>query len=304
MVEHFDHRQLKEFQFVLTFIGYRDSSHFPLMIGNQSEISSSVLINGRSISYKKSGSGPPLVFFHGLIGNEDTFALCHVAFADHYTVYRPAWPGYGNSSPRPDFSIEDLVEIGKDFILSIGHTSVTLVGNCLGGNVAMELARLYPDMVKRLILIELYAYFPWYFLLLLISGFNKVLYRTAFKTSIGFNLLNLFMPLQQMNGNNGWMYTWEGFNRTPIESALGFLMAIRRFSKRMKKVYMESYRTNLSVIYVEGGRSFGPVRDFLGLARLCFQNLTIVRVPESLHNPVVEQPKLFSQRILKTLNYG
>lgn len=35
----------------------------------------------------------------------------------------------------------------------MGHTSVTLVGNCLGGNIAMELARLYPDMVERLILI-------------------------------------------------------------------------------------------------------------------------------------------------------
>jgi pimeloyl-ACP methyl ester carboxylesterase len=274
------------------------------MISNQPEISSTVRINGSSISYKKSGSGPPLVFFHGLIGNEDTFSLCHAAFASHYTVYRPAWPGYGNSSPLPDFSIEDLVEIGKNFILSTGHTSVTLVGNCLGGNVAMELARLYPDMVRRLILIELYAYFPWYFYLLLVSGFNKILYRIVFKTRICFNLLNSFMPLQQTNGSNGWMYTWEGFNRTPVESALGFLKGIRRFSKMMYKVYKESYRSNLSVIYVEGGRSFGPVKDFVNLARLCFQNLTIVGIPESLHNPVVEQPELFNQRILKILNYG
>jgi pimeloyl-ACP methyl ester carboxylesterase len=273
------------------------------MINNQSEISSFVLINGLTISYKKSGSGPPLVFFHGLIGNEDTFSLCHVDFANHFTVYRPAWPGYGNSSSLPDFSIEDLVEIGKNFIQSIGHPSVTLVGNCLGGNVAMELARLYPEMVRRLILIELYAYFPWYYLLLLVPGLNKVLYRIVFKTSIGFNLLNSFMPLQQTNGCNGWMYTWEGFGRTSIESALGFLKAIRRFSKKMNMVYKESYRTNLSVIYVEGGRSFGPVKDFINLARLCFLNLTVVRVPESLHNPVVEQPMLFSQRTLKILNY-
>lgn len=277
-------------------------NHAEYMSSNQSDTSSLVLINGSSISYKKSGSGPPLVFFHGLIGNEDTFGLCHVDFASRYTVYRPAWPGYGNSSPLPDFSIEDLVEIGRNFILSIGHTPVTLVGNCLGGNVAMELARLYPNMVKRLILIELYAYFPWYFYLLLVSGLNKILYRIVFKTSICFNLLNSFMPLQQTNGYNGWMYTWEGFNRTRVESALDFLKAIRRFSKKMYKVYKESYRTNLSVIYVEGGRSFGPVKDFIDLARLCFHNLTIVGIPESLHNPVVEQPGLFSRRILKILN--
>jgi pimeloyl-ACP methyl ester carboxylesterase len=278
-----------------------DNPYAPL--SDRSEISSIVMINGSAISYKKSGSGPPLVFFHGWIGNEDTFGLCHAAFARHYTVYRPAWPGYGNSSPWPDLTIEDLVEIGKKFILSMGHTSVTLVGNCLGGNVAMELGRLYPEMVERLILIELYAYFPQYLYVLLVPGFNKVLYRMVFKTRFGFNLLNSFMPLQQTNGNNGRMYIWEGFNRTPVESALGFLKAIRRFSKKILKIHKESYRTNLPVIYIEGGRSFGPVKDFINLARLCFHNLTVVSIPESLHNPVIEQPELFNQRVLKELNY-
>lgn len=273
-------------------------------ISNQSDISSIAVISGSSISYKKISSGPPLVFFHGWIGNEDTFGPCHAAFADHYTVYRPAWPGYGSSSPLPDFSIEDLVEIGKNFIQAMGHTSVTLIGNCLGGNVAMELVRRYPGMVERLILIELYAYFPRCLYLLLVPGLNKILYRMVFKTSFGFNLLNSFMPLQQTNGNSNWMYTWEGFNRTPVESALGFLKAIHRFSKKILKIHKESYRTNLPVIYIEGGRSFGPVKDFINIARLCFHNLTIVGMPESLHNPVVERPELFNQRVLKILNYG
>ena len=279
----------------------KTSSEFK--ISNQSEISLIAVINGSSISYKKSGSGPPLVFFHGWIGNEDTFGPCHIGFAHHYTVYRPAWPGYGNSSPLTDFSIEDLVEIGKNFIQAMGHTSVTLIGNCLGGNVAMELARRYPGMVERLILIELYAYFPRYLYLLLVPGFNKILYRMVFKTSFGFNLLNSFMPLQQTNGNSNWMYTWEGFNRTPVESALGFLKAIHRFSKKILKIHKESYRTNLPVIYIEGGRSFGPVKDFINVARLCFHNLIIIGMPESLHNPVVERPELFNQRVLKILNY-
>jgi pimeloyl-ACP methyl ester carboxylesterase len=277
-----------------------DNPYAPLR--DQSETSSIAVINGSAISYKKSGSGPPLVFFHGWIGNEDTFGPCHAAFARHYTVYRPAWPGYGNSSPLPNFSIEDFVEIGKKFILSMGHTSATLVGNCLGGNVAMELVRLYPGMVERLIIIELYAYFPRYLQLLLVPGFNKILYRMVFKTRFGFNLLNSFMPLQETNNNSGSMYTWDGFNRTPVESALGFLKAVHRFSKKIRKIYTESYRTNLPVIYIEGGRSFGPVKDFINLARLCFHNLTIVGVPESLHNPVAEQPEIFTQRVLIELN--
>jgi len=45
------------------------------------ETSSSVFINRTAISYKKSGAGPSLVFFHGWIGNEDTFGPCHAAKA-------------------------------------------------------------------------------------------------------------------------------------------------------------------------------------------------------------------------------
>jgi len=104
------------------------------------EVSLSASIDGTTISYKKSGAGPPLVFFHGWIGNEDTFGFCHEAFARHFTVYRPAWPGYGASGPLGQFSIEHLVELGRGFIRALGYDRVTLFGNCLGGGLELPLA--------------------------------------------------------------------------------------------------------------------------------------------------------------------
>ncbi len=258
-------------------------------------------IDGLNISTKVSGSGPPLVFYHGWIGNEDTFGMCHEAFARHFTVYRPAWPGYGGSTPLPHFNFEDFIELGRKYIEKLRLGRITLIGNCLGGNIAMEVVQRYPKLIEKLILIEVHAYFPKYLYPLLVPKFNKLLYRAVFKTGAGFNFLNSFLPLQQSNGNNGWLYTWEGFERTSIDSALDFLGAIYRFSKGRYELYRQNYRTDVPVFYVQGGKSFGPIGEFSKLVDTYFKNLTIVSIPESYHNPVVEKPELFNERVLRAL---
>lgn len=261
-------------------------------------------LNGINLSYKVSGSGPPLVFHHGWIGNEDTFAMCHQGFAEHYTVYRPAWPGYGDSEPLDRFSIEDLAELSKLFITSLGLRRPVMVGNCLGGNVVMELARAYPRLVSRMVLVEIYLFFPGAYKLLLVPGINSLLYRTLFKTRTGFDLLNNYMPLQMNDGNDGWEYTWEGFLRTRVRSGLDFLKAIYLFSQSEFGRYLENYRSDIPTIYVSGGKTFGPAAEFGKIVDVLFSDLEVVAIPESMHNPVVERPELFRARVLDALGHS
>jgi pimeloyl-ACP methyl ester carboxylesterase len=268
------------------------------------ETSLCALIDKSHISYKKSGSGPPLVFFHGWIGNEDTFAPCHSAFAHHYTVYRPAWPGYGKSPPLSDFSIEDLVEIGRHFILATGHPSVTLVGNCLGGIIAMELLRRYPKIVERLVLIEMYDFIPWYLHLLLIPHLNVLLYRLLLNSAAGFRFLNSLLTIRYTGDSKGMGYVEEGFQRTPARTAIDFLKAVKRFEKKYRPLYREQYQTDVATIYVEGGRNFKPISAFRESVHKYFRNLIIVSIPESLHLPIAEQPNLFSARVLPQLGHS
>ncbi len=261
-------------------------------------------LKGVRLSYKVSGGGPPLVFHHGWIGNEDTFAMCHQGFARYFTVYRPAWPGYGDSSPLKKFSIEDLAELSHEFITRLGLRRPVMVGNCLGGNVAMEFARVYPRLISRLVLVEIYEFFPEVYRILLVPGFNRFLYHLLFKTRPGFNLMNTCMPLQMTNGNNGWEYTWEGFLRTHAESALEFLRAIYIFSKSRFGLYRENYRSDIPAIYVSGGKTFGPAAEFGAIVDNLFSDLSVVSIPESMHNPVVEQPEAFQEKVLAALGCG
>ena len=200
--------------------------------------------------------------------------------------------------------MEDLVEIGRNFILALGDPPVTLIGNCLGGNIAMELLRRYPEIVKRLVLIEMYDFMPWYLHLLLIPHLNVLLYRLLLNSTIGFRFLNRLLTIRFTGDGNGMRYIEEGFHRTPARTAIDFLKAVKCFEKKYRPLYREQYRTDIATIYVEGGRNFKPISAFRLTAHTYFRNLTVVSIPESLHIPITEQPELFSARVLSHLGHS
>ncbi|MRR14956.1 MAG: alpha/beta hydrolase [Deltaproteobacteria bacterium] len=261
---------------------------------------SSILVNRCSVSYKKGGSGPPLIFFHGWVGDEDAFSPCSDAFARHFTVYTPAWPGYGRSSCLTNIRVEDMVEIARRLILAADRPPVTILGSCLGGAVAIELVRLYPELVERLILVEVYDYLPWYMYPLLVPHLNLFIYNRVFKSRTGFRILNRLLTTKFSSNEGGMRYVADGFLNTNGKAALDFLKAVKRFERQLCR---ERYHSNVPTIYVQGGKSFKPLQEFKKTAVRFFRNLTVVSMPESLHVPIAEQPELFSAKVLHLLGH-
>lgn len=63
-------------------------------------------------------------------------------------------PGYGKSPPLPQSTtIPDYVDLLADLIEDISDSPVVLVGHSMGGMIGVSLARKYPVLVERLILI-------------------------------------------------------------------------------------------------------------------------------------------------------
>jgi 4,5:9,10-diseco-3-hydroxy-5,9,17-trioxoandrosta-1(10),2-diene-4-oate hydrolase len=110
------------------------------------------------IHYHEQGSGEVVIFLHGagggasgysnFKGNYPEFALAG------YRAIVPDLLGYGLSS-KPDIESYDLdffVAGLKGLVDALGLVDITLLGNSLGGAVALGYALAYPDEVKRLIL--------------------------------------------------------------------------------------------------------------------------------------------------------
>jgi pimeloyl-ACP methyl ester carboxylesterase len=103
--------------------------------------------------YEMTGSGPALLFAHGLGGNHLSWWQQVAHFAPRYSCVSFAHRGFAPSDPvagGPDAAdylgdIEALVE-------HLGFDEVRLVGQSMGGWSVLEYALAHPDKVKALVL--------------------------------------------------------------------------------------------------------------------------------------------------------
>ncbi len=114
--------------------------------------------NGLKIHYQEQGSGEPVVFFHGSgpgASGYSNFKLNYPELAAAgYRCIVPDLPGYGLSDKPEDVEyINDFfIDTMHAFVRALGLQQVTLLGNSLGGAIALGYALAYPDEVRRLIL--------------------------------------------------------------------------------------------------------------------------------------------------------
>jgi pimeloyl-ACP methyl ester carboxylesterase len=111
-------------------------------------------IHGRRVGYRGGGSGPVIVLIHGMAGSSATWRFVIPALAEHFTVVAPDLVGHGESEkPRADYSLGAFASGVRDLMLALGHERATVVGQSLGGGVAMQFAYQFPERCERLVLV-------------------------------------------------------------------------------------------------------------------------------------------------------
>jgi pimeloyl-ACP methyl ester carboxylesterase len=112
-------------------------------------------IHGHRVGYRTAGSGPVIVLIHGMAGSSATWRHVMPALAEHFTVVAPDLVGHGASEkPRGDYSLGAFASGLRDLLLALGHERATLVGQSLGGGVAMQFAYQFPERCDRLVLVS------------------------------------------------------------------------------------------------------------------------------------------------------
>jgi pimeloyl-ACP methyl ester carboxylesterase len=112
-------------------------------------------IHGHRVGYRTGGSGPVIVLVHGMAGSSATWRYVLPALAEHFTVVAPDLVGHGESEkPRGDYSLGAFASGVRDLLLALGHERATLVGQSLGGGVAMQFAYQFPERSERLVLVS------------------------------------------------------------------------------------------------------------------------------------------------------
>lgn len=116
------------------------------------------LPNGYRIHYLDEGSGPVVVFLHGsgsgACGYSNFKGNYPALVAAGYRVILPDLIGYGYSDKPDDveYPLSFFIECVKQTLDAIGVRRCTLVGNSLGGAIALGYALEYPQQVEKLVL--------------------------------------------------------------------------------------------------------------------------------------------------------
>jgi pimeloyl-ACP methyl ester carboxylesterase len=111
---------------------------------------------GDQVAYRDEGSGDEiLLLLHGMAGSSDTWRAMLPQLAKRYRVIAPDLLGHGQSAkPRGDYSLGAFAVSLRDLLDELGISRVTVVGQSLGGGVAMQFVYQHPDYCERLVLIS------------------------------------------------------------------------------------------------------------------------------------------------------
>jgi pimeloyl-ACP methyl ester carboxylesterase len=112
-------------------------------------------VNGTTLHYVSGGQGPALILIHGFPENWSAYAKIMPRLASRFRVVAIDLRGIGGSTPAEGgydvaTMAEDVHQLGRTLRLARPY----VVGHDLGGLVAYALARLHPDAVRGVMILD------------------------------------------------------------------------------------------------------------------------------------------------------
>lgn len=246
----------------------------------------------------------PVIILHGLFGSNRNWHPIAKALSDDHLVYSVDLRNHGQS---PHAEVMDYSHMAEDVLRFIQHklehtqlSSVNIIAHSMGGKVAMWLALTYPEIIKKLVVVDIAP-------VTYEHDFSDVL--NAFQ-SIPLHLLNsrqhaddylselihdrslrqfLLQNLQFTEGKYQWRLNLEVISQS-ISTLIAFpeTKSLAPFNKR--------------VLFVGGGQSEYLSKMTKKQTRVLFPSASFSMIKSAGHWLHAEQPELFKALIQPYLN--
>lgn len=105
--------------------------------------------------YNKIGEGKPVIILHGLFGMSDNWVSIAKRMGENHCVYIPDLRNHGRSEHHDIFNYYAMSDDLAEFIHEHNIKNPIIIGHSMGGKVAMHFAMEYPEMVKKMVIIDI-----------------------------------------------------------------------------------------------------------------------------------------------------
>lgn len=149
--------------------------------------------------YHKDASNlkPTIVLIHGFLSSTFSFRRLVPLLAKEYRVVAVDLPPFGKSGKSKDFmySYKNLASVVIELLETLGIKDFILVGHSMGGQISLNIAKLRPELVRKMVLLCSSGYLDRAKQRLILSSyipfFSLVLKRKLAKQGVMHSLLNV-----------------------------------------------------------------------------------------------------------------
>ncbi len=168
-------------------------------------------LDGVRVRYLVTGEGPPVVLLHTLRTQLDMYRRVIPELARQFRVYALDYPGHGWSDiPQAEYSAEYFTTTVGRFLDAIAVEDATLVGESIGGTIALALAARRHPRVARVVAVNPYDYDRGRGIRRA-SPVAEILFRLAPLPVLGETVFRLRNPLVERSVFEGGVHRAETF---------------------------------------------------------------------------------------------
>ncbi len=107
------------------------------------------------LSYSEAGDGMPVVVLHGLFGNKRNWGAIAKPLSSAHRVITLDLRNHGDSPWAPTMSYPEMAEDVAALVERVVEGPAAVIGHSMGGKTAMLLAFQRPDLVERLMVVDI-----------------------------------------------------------------------------------------------------------------------------------------------------
>jgi pimeloyl-ACP methyl ester carboxylesterase len=241
------------------------------------------------------GSGSQVYFgLHGWSGDHRTFAPLAEYLPAGASLCSADLPGCGQSPPPQRWDLTTITDEIVVAISELGAPAVTLIGNCSGALLGLLAAKQIPNRFQRLVLIDPFAYWPWYFKVFINPSFGKHAYYSTFANPVGRWLTNRSLK-RKRTANTHLTQSFASINHETVYRYLVLLTGIEGIAQ------FDQLRMPIDIVY--GARTFGAVKKSAARWRAIWPQARCWVLPGAGHLPLKEATAALSKIIFDRALY-
>jgi len=251
------------------------------------------------LHYQQLGEGQPLLIIHGLFGSSDNWRSMARYFSKYYQVISIDLRNHGQSphSDDQDFKLmaEDVVELCQSLAINKAH----VMGHSLGGKVAMQFAEYAPELVDKLVVVDIAPrqYFSRHTPMMdamLALDMNQYSSRNeideALSSSIEDKTVRQFLLMNLKSDETGFHWRIN-------------LAALKQNYQQLMAPVCENTSFDIPSLFVYGELSEYVTQDDQQLIKQQFANAEFISIDKAGHWVHAEKPQQFKQVVEEFLRH-